>query len=124
MPGRSRGEGKGLQILLKIQKSGRLTTLSGTAILGLLRPLALFSARPARAGAGDLFVTDAVHHSVVVYVLDGTMRTVRSRNGVLEMLLAACCGPNFEVIIDSAVGKSHYRDCRKIYSVYRQFQRN
>jgi hypothetical protein len=33
------------------------------------------SAAHARAGAGDLFATDPATHSVIVYALDGTMRT-------------------------------------------------
>ena len=48
------------------------------AIVSSLGAAALSLAEKARAGAGDLFATDAVNNSVVVYALDGTMRTFAS----------------------------------------------
>lgn len=64
---------------LKVQRGtstlAHLVSAVQVATWSLLATMSLFATEIAYAGAGDLFATDAVHNSIVVYALDGSMRT-------------------------------------------------
>ncbi len=56
----------------------RSTSPMGLAAVSLLGAVLFAGAEQAEAAAGDLFATDAVNNSVVVYALDGSTRTFAS----------------------------------------------